>query len=309
MRAPCPAADCSGEMGRTVAVALAVAALLPPSAGASQLIDRNATGVRLQVSRSGYALLTYRAGGQLRHILAWGAVNAIAPTPGRPQVAFRLDYAGGWGAFRRELWKTFANACGRYDGPAVAWLVTACRAPDGSYWAVQSWQRTLPDYGVAPDARQASRELRLSHWTGPLPVLTVRFGWAYRRYQQLYGTLTYRDQPVFGFHSTSTGSPLDTFGRNVYVDTFDSAYGSGWRRENSFLVHRRTGGFCYGFYPHGSRPSGQGTRYRATVIGPGVTPDVTWRANAPAAYDQAQDQSANRDMQSLLRGDSLCRPH
>ena len=31
-----------------------------------------------------------------------------------------------------------------------------------------------------------------------------------------------------------------------------SAYGSGWRRENSFLSHHGTGAFCYGFYPHGN---------------------------------------------------------
>ena len=34
-------------------------------------------------------------------------------------------------------------------------------------------------------------------------------------------------QPVFGFRSTPAGVPLDTFGRNIYVDTFDSAYGAG----------------------------------------------------------------------------------
>jgi hypothetical protein len=296
-------------MGRKVAVAFAIAAFFAPVAGASQLIDRNATGIRLEVSRSGYALLTYRAAGKLRHVLAFGATDAIAPVPGRRQVAFQLDYSGGWGTFRRDVWKTFKDTCQPYDGPELAWFVTGCRAPDGSYWALQSWQRELPDYGLTPSAQQASWELRLSHWTTALPVLTVRFGWAYRRYQQIYGTLTYRDAPVFGFHSTSGGAPLDTFGRNVYVDTYDSAYGSGWHRENSFLVHRNTGGFCYGFYPHGGRPSGRGTRYRATVIGPGVTPDVTWLSPAPGSYDRTRDQSANRDMQSLLRGDSLCRPH
>jgi len=41
--------------------------------------------------------------------------------------------------------------------------------------------------------------------------------------------------------------PLDSYGRNVFVDTFGSAYGPGWKRENSFLTHGPGGAFCYGF--------------------------------------------------------------
>jgi hypothetical protein len=55
-----------------------------------------------------------------------------------------------------------------------------------------------------------------------------------------------------------------------------------WRRENGFLTRRPTGSVCYGFYRHGSLPSGMGEAYRATVSGPGVTPDVMWQARAPA---------------------------
>ena len=39
---------------------------------------------------------------------------------------------------------------GRIGLKALAWFVTACQAADGSYWALQSWQRALPDYGVTP---------------------------------------------------------------------------------------------------------------------------------------------------------------
>ena len=55
------------------------------------------------------------------------------------------------------------------------------------------------------------------------------------------------------------GHPLDAFGRNIFVDTLDSAYGPGWKRENSFLTHKPTGAFCYGFYPRAGRPAGNGT--------------------------------------------------
>jgi hypothetical protein len=286
--------------------ALAACAVAAP-AGASELIDRNASRVSLQVNAEGQALLTYRAGGRLRRVLAWGAVNAAAPVRGKRQVAFRLDYSGGWGTFRKEVWVGFANRCAAYDGPALAWQVTACKAPDGSYWALQAWQRMLPNYGLRPTAKQAVWELRLSHWTGELPRLEVNLNWAYRRYDHMFGRFTYRGRPVFGFRATPTGNPLDTWGRNLYVDTLGSTYGGGWKRENSFLMHTGSGAFCYGFFPHGRRPSGMGRRYRATIIGPGVAPDVTWQGDAPGAYDSAADADANALIRNL--GSGQCKPN
>ena len=53
-------------------------------------------------------------------------------------------------------------------------------------------------------------------------MLTIKTDWAYRRYDHLYGSFTYDGGGVFGFRSTRFGVPLDTFGRNVYVDTFNS---------------------------------------------------------------------------------------
>ena len=274
-------------------------------AGASQLIDRNATGVKLAVNGKGEALITYTSDGKLKHVLAWGAVNAIKPTPGGSQVAFQLDYSGGYGKYRRDYWQTFGSDCGSYSGPALADLVAVCTAPDGSNWALQAWQRGLPDYGVAPTPLQASMELHLSHWTGALPVLTVKTDWTYKTFNHLYGSFVYDGAGVYGFHSTSGGVPLDTFGRNVYIDTFDSAYGTGWKRENSFLTHGPNGTFCYGFFPHGSHPSGKGTQYRATIVGPGVTPDVTWQGSAPAPYNAATEAAANFDQRKSF-SDNVC---
>ena len=59
----------------------------------------------------------------------------------------------------------------------------------------------------------------------------MKLDWVQRRYDHLYGKLTYRGKPVHGFRSTHRGNPLDTYGRNIYLDTFNSSYGSGWRRE------------------------------------------------------------------------------
>jgi hypothetical protein len=290
-----------------LALVLVAAAPFASDARASQLIDRDARGVTLTIDAKGEALITYRVHGAMKHVLAWGAVNAIAPTRSRPQVAFKLDYSGGWGRYHRDYWRTFHGRCGTYDGPPLAWFVTACKSSDGSYWAIQSWQRELPDYGLEPRGLQASWELRLSHWTGGLPVLTIQTDWAWHQWDHLFGTFTYDSNPVFGFHSTPGGNPLDSFGRNVYVDTFNSAYGPGWRRENGFLTHTNTGVFCYSFNPHGSRPAGKGERYRATVEGPGVTPDVMWEGRSPGTYRQALDAQANDEIASL--GDKQCRPN
>lgn len=282
---------------RILLVPVLAALACAPVATASELIARNASGVRLQADAHGRAAITFRSEGQVRTLVAWGAVNARPPSPTRPQVAFRLQYGGQIGT----------NTCRPYAGPPLAWLVRACTAADGTHWAVQAWQRMLPNYGVTPTADRAAWELRLSHWSGPLPVLELWTDWSYRRFHHLYGRLTYREGGVFGFRSTRFGVPLDTYGRNVFVDTFGSAYGPGWQRENSFLTHKPTGGFCYGFYPHGPHPVGAGTKYRATVIGPGVTPDVTWEGRAPGAFDDAADATANDAQRALLGADPRCK--
>ena len=288
-------------------LAVVLAAALVSSANASQLVDRNARNVKLEVNAKGEALLSYSAHGKVKHVLAWGALNAIAPTRSRPQVQLKLDYAGGWGKYRTSYWKTFKNACSAYDGPALAWYVTGCTAPDGSYWALQAWQRMLPNYGLTPSATQAVWELRLSHWTGELPALQISTDWSWHQWDHLYGTFSYGGSPVYGFKATSGGNPLDTFGRNIYVDTYDSAYGPGWIRDNSFLTHAGTGAFCYSFNPHGDHPAGNGTKYRATVLGPGVTPDVMWEGVPPGPYNQAADDEANLQIAALH--DSTCRPN
>jgi hypothetical protein len=83
-----------------------------------------------------------------------------------------------------------------------------------------------------------------------------------------------------------------------------SSYGSGWRRENSFVSHNPTGVFCYGFYPSGGR-RGDGRAYRLTVQGPGVTPLVQWTGTAPGRYDADLDAQLNALQRSL--GDRKCR--
>ncbi len=268
-------------------------------AAASTLITRNAADVRLEVNRSGQALVTYRQGGKLHRVLAFGAVD--------DQVSMRLDYSGGHGAFGRPVWKTFADVSRPYDGPPLPWFVLGRTAPDGSHWTLQAWRRGLPNQGAAPrDSTDDALELRLSHWRGEAPRLEVWVDWVFRgRYQHLFGRFTYKGRPVYGFRNTSTGQPLDRYSRNVYLDTLDSPYGSGWERESSFLTHRPRGNFCYGFYPRGS-VAGTGARYRITVIGPGAAPDGFWEGAAPGPYDPAADAELNAIGREVAGDDPRC---
>ena len=59
--------------------------------------------------------------------------------------------------------------------------------------------------------------------------------------------------------------------------------------------------------PHAAAGTGAGSRYRATVIGPGVTPDVMWQGPAPGPFDPARDALANAEQRTMLAGDRLCK--
>ena len=306
-------------MCRIGVIAAAVFVALAGVARSAQLLDRNAIGVKLEVNATAEALLVYRAGGVLKHVLVWGAVNARRPNPSVPQVRFHIDYSGG-------RWKTFVNRCAPYDGPALPNLVAACKAPDGSYWAAQQWPQALPDLGYTPwTAAQRVRWLEISHWSGPVADLEVYTDWVYDgRYQQVFGRLTYAGTPVYGFGTTHYGAPTDTYGRLVYLDTLNSTYGTGWRRENSFVTHRPTGVFCYGFYsfdpstggyqhPPGQtapRGPGVGDQYRLTASGPGVTPNVAIVVPGLHPYDASNPADVQYESQQtqLLRslGDQSC---
>jgi hypothetical protein len=273
-------------------VLLAAVFAATPAFG-SAIVGRNVTRPTLSIDREGRAHVAYSSGGRRTTLVAWGAINARTPNRKVPQVKFQLRYGEPGG-----------GVCLPYDGPPLAWLVKACKAPDGSYWALQSWQRLKPNFGGTTGAW----ELHLSHWRGAIAQLVVYQNWAYGNVRHIFGRLTYDSVGVYGFTSTGRGNPLDSYGRNVYVDTFDSALGKGWHRANSFLTHHRghtLGDFCYGFYPYAGHPSGDGTKYRATVEGPGVTPDVMWSADDVGSFDQ----DLQNQMRSLERswGDPKCR--
>ena len=289
--------------------------LVAPQAQASDLLDFNAQGITLKV-QGGRALAEYRADGKARHVLVWGAINARTPESGLSQVRFHHDYSGGLKLEHRAMWKSFKDECRPYDGPPLAYLVAACKAADGSYWALQSWQRNLPHRGWDPWLPiQRAWELRISHWTGEMAHLELYADWAFHGdAHDIFGRMTYGGVPVHGFHTTSNGEPTDSYGRSLYIDTFDSAYGPGWKRETSIVFRKPSGAFCYSFWPTHDvslpgkppRPEGHGTKYRISVVGPGVTPDMSTETRDLGAFDPQVEKQQDVLFTTVIAGDTFC---
>ena len=101
------------------------------------------------------------------------------------------------------------------------------------------WQRTLPVYGSP--GRTWPR--RLGAEAVPLvqgPCRSSKCASAGHTAASTRSSAASRTagSPFYGFSWKPNGEPLDDYGRNIYVDTLDSAYGEGWYRENGFLTHR-----------------------------------------------------------------------
>jgi hypothetical protein len=275
-------------------------------ASAAKVIDRGTKWQSIKVDRHHVAEVTYFAHGHTMHVLLWGAVNALPPNPAHPrsQVKFNVNYSGGYGtSFGAGYWKRVArhNVCRPYTGEALWHMVAACTMHDGSHWALQTWQGMLPDNGwPATSSRESAPELFVSHWSGPLPQLWFKADWAYAGtpngpYDNIYGRLSYRGHPVYGFASTGRGAPTDSYGRLISLDTRNPPWHSGyrqtggWYRQNAFLAHHPGGDFCAGVFGAiagvRTRPvPGRGDAYRVIANGPGVTPVVEWTGAPPGYY-------------------------
>lgn len=301
---------------------LAFALCAAGTAAGASFGDTSVRNPTLKVNARGVALVEYRTrAGLRRHVLVWGALDALAHKTGAGamQQRFRMDYSGGWKSRGNpRFWRTVRNACRRYDGPKLPFFVTGCTAPDGTYWALQAWRRNVPMRGFAPwTAKHRAVELHISHWSGELPELQVYRHWTYgRRHQGFFGRLLYRGQPVYGTR-TPSATVRDEWARNVYIDTFDSDYGRGWKRDTAIATHTGNGGFCYTFvrqappsgYPS-DRPNGNGLgkRHRISVIGPGVTPIVQVVLPRLTRFDAAAQRAATRRFDEILGGDRHCAP-
>ena len=88
----------------------------------------------------------------------------------------------------------------------------------------------------------------LSHLAGPFALLEIWLDESARRLRPPVRSLdSYPGFPVFGYSSTPNGVPLDPYGRNIYLDTYDSAYGPGWGAREHLPDAQSDGHFCYGF--------------------------------------------------------------
>jgi hypothetical protein len=296
------------------------------TASGSELFARDATNVKLAVSANGQkALLTYKVNGVTNRALVWGAVNALAPSQSAPQVEFKLRYLT-TGPKDKKVWKHFKNKCTSYDGPELAFLVVACKAPDGSYWAVQSWKYWQPSFGYQPWlAYQDDVAFHVSHWTGPLAELEMWADWIDVGHgatspHDLFARLTYAGSPVFGYEVKPGGVPGDGYGRVVYVETLDSLLGTGWWRLTGILARNPSGMLCHAMVPsmaYSNYPdahvvdAGNGKAYRAYVEGPGVTPLVMAEVDDPGNYDpndpaKVQRQASGKSLLEQWQAPPAC---
>ena len=205
----------------------------------------------------------------MRTLVAWGAMNARPPNRTQPQVAFKLQYGG-----------IFGPTCAApYKGPPLAWLVAACTTPDGAHWALQAWQRMLPNYGVAPTPKQ--RPGSFGSRTGRERCPCSRSGPTGRT---AASTTSTAGSPTRA-EASSGSARLASASRSTPTGATSSSTRSNRVRprleEREQLPDALAAEVLLRVLSARAHPVGNGRKYRATVIGPGVTPDVTWQGLAP----------------------------
>jgi hypothetical protein len=282
-------------MPRITYIAFVAFLLAAPAASASNIVDRNVKNVHLKVNSKGVALVTYKAKGIQRHVIYWGAQGDSRPF-------FSYDRSGGAVSKKVANWTKLKNVCGPYTGPPLQAVVAACTMKDGSHWALQNWTRVKKNHG----GTTGKKELHVSHWKGALPVLTVKSDWSYpQHFRHIYGTYTYHGRPVQPGRYDRAGRVLDGKGRNLAIDSFDSNLGRGWHRVDMFLAHKPRGQWCYTFIWQGHRQGvSRVNRYRASVAGPGVAPDLVNQPFTMVAdpFNPVIDRLANAEIRRLSRG-------
>lgn len=222
-------------MSRSVK-ALAALSLLTPvalvaaaeQADASVKVGSNARNAYLQVTRAGSAEVTWvTQRGSRKHVL-------IRPT----------------GSLRFGSTVQKRNVARRTTAVHLPLKAQVWRTPDGTFWALQRWRRI----------RTGPVELRFSRWRGRPTQLALRAVCCKWRSETIKGTARYHRKGIYGYSSTPSGSPLDRFGRNVFMDTHRRGK---WRRMMGVLTHPSEG-----WYKLWMRRHWRGNRYRATISGP-----------------------------------------
>ena len=172
--------------------------------------------------------------------------------------------------------------------------------------------------GFAPFKKEHTDvELHVSHWTGALPVLEVWPNWTYGGdLQGFFGRLTYDGSRSTEPDRRRRRSPI-RFARNVYIDTLNSVYGRGWKRDSASTRtseteasatrssrSRRPQDAVIRAMSRAGRDSV--TAHRITVMGPGATPVIRWEGARLGPYDRRRDAAINQIFDAVLAGDAKC---
>jgi hypothetical protein len=224
--------------GLVLLAVLAIGGFVTCGANAALLVDRTTAGESLKVAANGTVQITWASRGQTRTLVVSGQT---------------LRYGGTINGANRAAQVT----------PTVPYAVAQYQLPNGEQFALQK----IPRLGQL--GRLGPVELYLARWSGSPTQLTLTTSPDGR----VCGTVSYHGAPVYGGPHTTTGNPLDTLGRNVYIDALKPA---GWWR--IFGVLARPLGFALYL-----KPQYAGAQYRALVVGPNTGGDLAPVAVASTA--------------------------
>ena len=270
-----------------------VVLVLPVAAGAAEIVDRNVAARRAAASnaKGNVALVTYRCTGVKRHVLYWGARQLGREVPAR--LLRRMEEQGrGLQALQQQLQALHRPAAAARDrglrrprrlalgAPAVGAPVEELRRRQG-----------------------AGRALHLALEAATPASSQIQTDYSYHgKHEHLWGGFTFHGKPVFGNKwtlqgvpptsraatSTSTTSRADLAPRQQLPDP---------PADRRLLLHVRE--------PPGLPPAwnGQGTgdAYRATAIGPGVTPVVQAHFAPPGPYRPRDRRGRQRRAERAAR--------
>ena len=267
--------------------------------------------MKIAVNAKGEALFTYNKADGIHHVLVWGAINAIAPTgrraPGEVQARLfrRLGLAPH--ALLEEV-RLHVRPLRRPGACESRRSLQGARrlVLGGAELAAAASGSRLHAVGRG-SPRAVARGLAL---VGRHRAARDRLGLGLRRpLPGLFGRFTYRGSArCTASARRASVRPPTASAVSIYLDTYNSVYGQGWRRENSFVSHNPTGVFCYGFYPFdptkggythpagwtAMRGPGTGEKYRLTASGPGVTPNIS--VIVPGLHPFDKRKSARRHL-------------
>ena len=280
--------------------------------------ERANVAASLKVNGKGEALSPIRrADGGGRRVLAWGAVNARAPSDPRSRSSGSAGTtpAAGGSTARATYWKRSRTVPRvRRSRRCRCWSPPA-RRRTGRYWTVQAGSADSPLRGFEPWLPTT--------WTGSCSLATSR------RAPELEVSRTGRTAAWQGCsgatrtwvsRSTASARTRRAFRRTSTDATVSStpstprtAPGGSGRRKGTH--DKGTGAFCHSFVPQSRppaiasqdvRPAEAGERHRITVGGPGVLPGHAGRGAWADEGRSAADDEFNALFDKVMAGDRIC---